>query len=130
MKPYFTLLEKNDAGLWTIEFGAYDKADCKSELEDRLDHDVRRKNLKIITTGPKQAEIDAAVAKLNQETGKTMASDMDARARKMVEAADEGDERAQATIVQVASLEPSNRTAFQQALVVASTKRFAAKETR
>ena len=68
MKPYFTLLEKNDAGLWTIEFGAYDKADCKSELEDRLDHDVRRKNLKIITTGAKQAEIDAAVAKLNQET--------------------------------------------------------------
>jgi len=68
MKPYFTLLEKNDDGLWTIEFGAYDKEDCKSELDDRVDHDVRRRNLKIITTGAKQAEINAAVAKLNRET--------------------------------------------------------------
>jgi hypothetical protein len=65
-RRYFTLIEKADNGFWTIEFGAYDREDCKSELEDRADHGVRKKDLKIIATGPKQADIDAAVAKLNQ----------------------------------------------------------------
>lgn len=79
-RRYYTLIEKADNGFWSIEFGAYDKGDCDAELEDRFEHGVRRKNLKIIATGPKQPEIDAAVAKLNQEIGKTMTTETTSKA--------------------------------------------------
>lgn len=54
------------AGNWQIHFGDYDKEVVKQELEDEHDSGTFKKNLKIITTGPKQADIDAAVAELNQ----------------------------------------------------------------
>lgn len=65
-KRYFSLLERDD-GVWRIEFGAYDRDDVEAEREDRKDHGVKISNLKIISTGAKQVDIDAAVAKLNKE---------------------------------------------------------------
>ncbi len=62
-KKYHSLLEKVD-GRWTIQFGDYDKATVIEE-RDGYDPSVKKKDLKIITTGPKQAEIEDAVAKLN-----------------------------------------------------------------
>jgi hypothetical protein len=65
-RPYFSLLSR-DAGPWAIEFGDYDREVVASELEDRVDHFVARKDLRIIKTGETQAEIVAAVAALNEQ---------------------------------------------------------------
>lgn len=59
---YYTELDK-----WMIEFGDYDRMLVIFELEDYKDHGVKRKNLKIVTSGDTQAEIDAAVKQLNEK---------------------------------------------------------------
>ncbi|WP_085025256.1 hypothetical protein [Ensifer aridi] len=51
---------------WAIEFGDYDLETVKDEYADMRDRGWKAKELKIITTGDTQAEIDAAVAKLNE----------------------------------------------------------------
>lgn len=62
---YFTLLHREADGIWAIEFGDYSRRVVQDELEDYLDHDIRRKDLRIITTGDAQSDIEAAVAALN-----------------------------------------------------------------
>jgi hypothetical protein len=62
---YFTLLHREDDGVWAIEFGDYSRAVVQDELEDFLDHDIRRKDLRIIQTQDDQASINVAVAALN-----------------------------------------------------------------
>jgi hypothetical protein len=64
---YHTLLRRED-GIWAIEFGDYSRAVVQDELEDTVGgyQDVRRKDLKIITTYDDQASINAAVADLNR----------------------------------------------------------------
>lgn len=76
---YFTLLSRtNKTSRWAIEFGDHDKECVQSELEDHVDHDVKKSNLKIISTKTqRQSEIDLAVAMLNQ---KEMAKSLDAYA--------------------------------------------------
>ncbi len=51
---------------WGPQFGAYDRQDVDAELEDYRDHGHAKKDLKLITTSDTQAEINAAVAKLNE----------------------------------------------------------------
>jgi hypothetical protein len=64
-RPYFTLLERHE-GQWGIEFGAYDRADVEGELQDRRDHDVKKKDLKIVKTkSARTADIEPIVAALN-----------------------------------------------------------------
>jgi hypothetical protein len=65
-KRYHTLAIRED-GIWAPQFGAYDRSDVTDELDIYLDQGVRKRDLKIITTGELQAEIIAAVAKLNRE---------------------------------------------------------------
>jgi len=62
---YHTLCERDPhTGLWSPQFGSYTRSDVTYERAN-YGFDVKRKDLKIITTGPSQAEIDAGVAALN-----------------------------------------------------------------
>lgn len=69
-KPYFTLVYNEGSHLsepWGIAFGDYDQEVVEQERDDLADSwDAPKKAFKIIrTNSAKQAEIDAAVAKLN-----------------------------------------------------------------
>lgn len=63
-KPYFTLLVREDGEPWGIHFGDYDREVVEQERVDGLDC-YHKRNMTIIKTGERQAEIDAAVAALN-----------------------------------------------------------------
>lgn len=68
MKSYHSLLTRDGAGEpWAIAFGDYDHDVVKDERADYLDHDYKARDLKIITTGDQQADIEAAVRELNGE---------------------------------------------------------------
>lgn len=65
-KKYFTLLERdNDSTPWAIAFGAYDRTEVEEEGQTLCEDGYTNSNLKIITTGEAQAEIDAKVEELN-----------------------------------------------------------------
>lgn len=67
-RPYFTLVERQPDGPWTPQFGDYDKECVENERRDMLRSAVgriRAKDLKIIRSGARQADINAAIAKLN-----------------------------------------------------------------
>jgi hypothetical protein len=68
-RPYYTLvvIDGSPGCPWSPEFGDRDKAVVQQELEDWIDRGWKRRELKIITTGGTEAEIMAAVAKLNEE---------------------------------------------------------------
>lgn len=66
-KSYYSLLTAHDDdGVWHVQFGDYDRDVVKNELEDEW-KGVPKVKTKIICTGDSQAEIDAAVAKLNNK---------------------------------------------------------------
>lgn len=66
-RKYYSLIQRID-GRWYPQFGDYDREVVAQERQDMRDgfEAPRAKDLKIICTGPKQADIEAAVAKLNQ----------------------------------------------------------------
>lgn len=67
-KPYFTLAERTPDGPWGPQFGDYDKEVVEDERRDMLYSGagrLRGKDLRIVRSGDTQAEIDAAIAKLN-----------------------------------------------------------------
>lgn len=67
-KPYFTLVERTPDGPWGPQFGDYDKQCVEDERADMLYAGagrIRAKDLRIVRSGDTQAEIDAAIAKLN-----------------------------------------------------------------
>jgi hypothetical protein len=64
MKKYYTLVTNEDGAGWAPQFGDYDREVVEAEVEDSYD-DIPRRYVKIIRTGDSQAEIDAAIAKLN-----------------------------------------------------------------
>lgn len=68
-RKYFTLLtiDGTPGCPWSIQFGDYDCPTVEDERDDYLDHGWKRRELKIITTGDTQAEIEAAVAELNKD---------------------------------------------------------------
>lgn len=60
-RKYHVLLVRED-GNWTIDFGDYDKSVVQDERHDKRDHDIKAKDLHILTVdGDTQAAIDAAV---------------------------------------------------------------------
>lgn len=63
-RKYYTLAVR-EHGRWGPQFGSYDKEDVTSEREDYRDHDYKASDLKILTTGAKKADVDAAIRKLN-----------------------------------------------------------------
>ncbi len=68
-RKYHTLLVRHTP--WGIEFGSYDRSDVEGEQEEMGSRPkgtwgyTPKKDTKIITTGDKQADIQAAVDKLN-----------------------------------------------------------------
>ncbi|MDX0568135.1 hypothetical protein GOL81_23120 [Sinorhizobium medicae] len=68
-KPYHVLVLVNGSPgcKWAVEFGDCDETTVKQEFADMRDRGWKRRELKIITTGDTQAEIDAAVAELNKD---------------------------------------------------------------
>ena len=65
-RQYFVLvLQDAETSRWGVEFGDYDRECVQSELEDYNDKSVAKKFLRILTTLDRQADINAAVAKLN-----------------------------------------------------------------
>lgn len=66
-KKYYTGLTRDD-GVWSPQFGDYDRQVVEDEMEDSFiacHAPYAKRDLKIIVTGDAQADIDAAVAKLN-----------------------------------------------------------------
>lgn len=63
-KLYYTLVQRID-GKWHIEFGDHDRDAVNAELDEYHMNGSYKKDLRILTTGPDQASINAAVAKLN-----------------------------------------------------------------
>jgi hypothetical protein len=70
-RTYYTLVSRNWASqydsTWAIEFGDYDRSVVQAERDDYRDHGCKARNLRIISSGDSQAEINAAVAALNAE---------------------------------------------------------------
>ena len=68
MKKYHSLLEKLPGEKWSIQFGAYVRADCVMERDDMREawNFVQGTKFKIITTDGMQASINAAVEELNK----------------------------------------------------------------
>lgn len=66
-KRYHTLLVRDGAGEpWEIYFGDYTRSTVNYERDDVIySEQYKRKDTVIITTGDAQADIDAAVRKLN-----------------------------------------------------------------
>lgn len=71
---YFTLCTR-DNGKWSPQFGDYDRAVVAQEADDTYwkanGGDYHRKDMKIITTGPKQSDIDFAIMVLNHREDAT-----------------------------------------------------------
>lgn len=64
-RKYFTLLVRDGAGRpWGIHFGDFDRETVEDERRDGRDYYAAR-DMKIITTGSRQAAINAAVTRLN-----------------------------------------------------------------
>jgi hypothetical protein len=64
MSRYYTLVGKLEENTpWEIVFGAYDREDVEYEKEGE---EISWHALKIVTTAPGQAAIDAKLAKLNK----------------------------------------------------------------
>lgn len=66
MRTYYTLVEREEPGTpWFIQFGDYDRETVEAERAEFIDKGFRAKNLKILRSGDRQADVEAAVARLN-----------------------------------------------------------------
>lgn len=70
-RRYHTLAVRED-GRWAPQFGDYDLETVEAERDDYRHgyQAIKARDLRIVTTGPAQADIDAAIARLNGETAK------------------------------------------------------------
>lgn len=65
-RTYYTLCTR-DNGVWSPQFGDYDRDTVTDEADDLYyGREYKRRDLKVIATKPDQASINAAVAKLNR----------------------------------------------------------------
>ena len=64
-KTYYTLATNEDGAGWAIHAGDYDRDAILDEQDDFCDGGIPRRLTKILRTGDAQADIDAAIAKLN-----------------------------------------------------------------
>jgi hypothetical protein len=63
---YFTLAMRDSDGIWRAEFGAYDRRDVRSELDDYIDSaGIRRRDLAIVVSAAAQRAINDAIGELN-----------------------------------------------------------------
>ncbi len=66
-RKYYTLCIRHEtSGNFCPEFGDWSRSVVMDERDDLLDHDIKRKNIRVISTGGTQAEINAGVARLNR----------------------------------------------------------------
>ncbi|WP_313196217.1 hypothetical protein [Shinella zoogloeoides] len=64
-RPYFTLAVRED-GRWFPEFGAYDREDVVSEMDDYHYHGTKRKDMKVLKLADARTKtMEAAIAALN-----------------------------------------------------------------
>lgn len=63
---YYTLAERADNGRWYPQYGSYQRDDVVLERETYRGMGCKAKDLKIITSNHEQADINAAIAKLNR----------------------------------------------------------------
>jgi hypothetical protein len=68
---YYTLVTREN-GKWGPQFGDYDRKIVMQELRDSYLGLYKLNDMKIISTGPKQADINEAVRKLNAEKADTL----------------------------------------------------------
>jgi hypothetical protein len=61
---YHTLCIRDDSGEFCDVFGSYDRKEIKSEIEFAY-YDIRKKDIRIISTNGTSAELIAALAELN-----------------------------------------------------------------
>ncbi len=67
-RKYHTLLSREGFGFpWRIEFGDFDRETVDSERQEYRDNGAKAANLKVITTGARQGDIDSAVSLLNAD---------------------------------------------------------------
>lgn len=64
VRTYYTLAVRED-GRWSPQFGDYERPHVDAERDDYRDQGYKATHLKIIATGPLQADVDAAIATLN-----------------------------------------------------------------
>ena len=69
MSKYYTLLVRHEFDApWSIEYGSYHRSEVVEELQVyREDYDIHATCLKIITTAPEQASINAEVNWQNEK---------------------------------------------------------------
>lgn len=67
---YYSLLAMYD-GLWSVQFGDYDKSVVRDEQRDWLDAEPETSTMIIRTRGDSQDVIDAAVAEWNKGLTRT-----------------------------------------------------------
>lgn len=63
-RQYYTLVVR-DEGIWAPQAGDYSRSVMSEEMIDYKDHGYKTKDLKIIKTGARQADIMIAVGNLN-----------------------------------------------------------------
>lgn len=64
---YYTLLERDEYGLWWPQWGSYDQEEVRDEMDCRLDEGHGpRTAFNIICTSPNQSDIDAKVYEINR----------------------------------------------------------------
>lgn len=68
---YYTLVVKEPQGLWSAQFGDWDRATVRDEERDMRQGGgwIRGTKTKVICTGPRQTDVDAAIAALNAAMG-------------------------------------------------------------
>lgn len=69
-KRYYTLAVKpnNEGQQWSPQFGDYDREVVVQEQRDTKDDWPKGSKFKVLTTGGRQADINAAIDALNRET--------------------------------------------------------------
>lgn len=66
-RKYHSLISRTPNEKWALEFGDYSKDVVLAERDDMKTSADKGTQFRVITTGDKQAEISAAVEKLNEE---------------------------------------------------------------
>lgn len=66
-KYYGMMIRDSRDDAWRFEFGSYDRSDVTYEIEDYVDHDYKRANMKLVVfpACPTQTEIDYFVREFN-----------------------------------------------------------------
>lgn len=66
VRSYFTLLKRDESGLWGAEFGDYEKDCVDQERLDEIESGrVKAGDVKVIKSGEKQGDIESAIKRLN-----------------------------------------------------------------